>query len=90
MNVSVRDLKNGLSEYLHRVRAGERLVVTDRGRPIAEVLPLGESKVSAKERLLRLSEAGELSLPRGRGLPDVKPMRVKGKPVSRTLLEDRG
>jgi hypothetical protein len=34
--VSVRDLENRTSEFLRRVRAGGRLVVTHRGRPVAE------------------------------------------------------
>ena len=35
--VGVRELKNRLSEYLRLVRAGERVLVTDRGQVIAEL-----------------------------------------------------
>ncbi|MGE3329224.1 MAG: type II toxin-antitoxin system Phd/YefM family antitoxin, partial [Acidimicrobiia bacterium] len=35
MNVGVRELKQGLSEYLDRVAGGEILTVTDRGTPKA-------------------------------------------------------
>jgi prevent-host-death family protein len=38
--VGVRDLKANLSRYLKRVRAGARLVVTDRGRSIATIAPV--------------------------------------------------
>jgi prevent-host-death family protein len=37
--VGVRDLKNRLSEFLRRVADGERITVTDRGRPIAVLGP---------------------------------------------------
>ncbi len=37
MEVGVRAFKNGLSGYLRRVRAGQRIVVTGRGRPLAVV-----------------------------------------------------
>jgi prevent-host-death family protein len=37
----VRDLRDHLSRYLERVRAGEELTVTDRGRPIARLVPVG-------------------------------------------------
>ena len=37
--VGVRDLKARLSRHLKRVRAGARLVVTERGRPIAAIVP---------------------------------------------------
>lgn len=39
MTVGVAELKAKLSEYLARVRAGEEVVVTDRGRPIARIEP---------------------------------------------------
>jgi antitoxin (DNA-binding transcriptional repressor) of toxin-antitoxin stability system len=39
--VGVRELKNRLSEYLRDVRAGERVLVTDRGEVVAELAPPG-------------------------------------------------
>jgi len=38
--VGVRDLKNRLSHHLKRVRAGARLTVTERGKPIATLAPV--------------------------------------------------
>src|SRR5260370_41444538 len=35
----IRDLKNNLSRYLRRVMRGERILVTDRGRVVAELGP---------------------------------------------------
>ncbi len=84
----MRDLKNRLSEYLRRVRAGERLVVTDRGRPIVEVHPLSRRRISPAEALRRLADAGEVTLGRG-GLREITPIRIHGRPVSQTLLDDR-
>ncbi|HIF05400.1 MAG TPA: type II toxin-antitoxin system prevent-host-death family antitoxin [Gemmatimonadetes bacterium] len=40
--VSVSILKSRLSEFLRRVRAGDTLVVTDRGAPVAIVTPIPE------------------------------------------------
>jgi prevent-host-death family protein len=90
MNVSVRVLKNRLSEYLRRVRAGERVIVTDRGQPIAELIPLRSQRLSSKQRLMLLEEAGEVTRPRGRRLADFEPSPIRGRPVAQTLLEDRG
>jgi len=39
-DVSVRELRNSVSEVLRRVEAGERLRVTVDRRPVAELLPL--------------------------------------------------
>ena len=41
--VGVRELRQDLSRYLRRVRAGERLVVTERGRPLAVLSPCAEA-----------------------------------------------
>ena len=40
VEVGVRELRNNLSRYLERVQAGEEVLVTDRGRAVARVLPL--------------------------------------------------
>lgn len=38
MEVSVRDLKDHLSEYLRRVQAGEEIVVTSHGKPVGRLV----------------------------------------------------
>ena len=38
--VGVAELRQNLSRYLRRVEDGERLVVTDHHRPVAELIPL--------------------------------------------------
>jgi len=40
MNVAVRELKDHLSEYLNRASAGEDVIVTSHGKPIARLAPL--------------------------------------------------
>ncbi len=59
MDAGVRELKAKLSEYLERVAAGEVVVVTDRGRPVARLVPF--SSASAVERGI---EAGWIEAPR--------------------------
>lgn len=39
--VGIRELKNNLSQYVRRVEAGDVLIVTDRGRVVAELVPPG-------------------------------------------------
>jgi prevent-host-death family protein len=50
--VAVRELRQNLSVYLDRVKDGERLVVTEYGRPVAELTPLTAGAVSVLERLV--------------------------------------
>jgi antitoxin (DNA-binding transcriptional repressor) of toxin-antitoxin stability system len=42
--VGIRELKNSLSEYIRRIRAGETVLVTDRGEIVAELSAPGTSK----------------------------------------------
>ena len=84
--VGVGELRQNLSRYLRRVERGERLVVTDRNRPVAELGP----PASTGAELDRLILEGRVSRPRRGGLP--KPLRLAGDPraLSRALDEIRG
>lgn len=90
MEVSVRELKDRLSEFLRRVERGERLVVTDRKRPIAEIGPVTSERMSHDQWFTFLGERGELTRARSpRKFADVEPTRIRGGPLSRTILDDR-
>lgn len=41
--IGIRELKNRLSEYVRLVRAGEHVLVTDRGEVVAELRPPGNA-----------------------------------------------
>jgi len=60
--VGIRDLKNGLSGYLDRVKAGEEVIVTDRGRPIARLCAID----AADDHLAELVAAGVVRAPTNR------------------------
>ena len=49
---AISEVKARLSEYLVRVKAGEEVLITDRGRPIARLAPLARAAM-AKETLAR-------------------------------------
>jgi prevent-host-death family protein len=38
-STNIADLRNRLTQYLREVRAGEEIVVRDRQRPIAKIIP---------------------------------------------------
>jgi len=85
-SVGVAELRQNLSRYLRRVERGERVVVTDRNRPVAELGP----PASTGAALDRLIAEGRVSRPVRRGLP--KPLRLAGDPhaLSHALDEVRG
>src|SRR5881396_127959 len=49
----IAELKAALSEYIARVRAGEEVLVTDRGRPVARIVPVGAPSPEGIEDLIR-------------------------------------
>jgi prevent-host-death family protein len=89
--IGVRELKTQLSRTLRQVKAGETVVITERGKPIGRIVPL---ETSSEDRLQELIELGLVAWngqkfgARPRGL---SPARVKGTvTVAELLLEDRG
>jgi prevent-host-death family protein len=84
--VGVAELRQNLSRYLRRVEQGERLLVTDRNRPVAELGP-PPTPASVHDRLIA---EGRLSRPVRRGLPG--PLKLGGDPyaLTRALDEIRG
>jgi prevent-host-death family protein len=59
--VNIAELKNRLSAYLQQVRAGEEIVIRDRNRPIAKIVPLDTTDFSAED--LALAASGQMLLP---------------------------
>lgn len=88
--VPVAELKASLSAYLRQVKAGEDVLVTERGRPIARLTPAGSSAWPAHLEAMEsqgLIVAGSGKLPaRFWRLP--RPKDPKGL-VLRALLEER-
>lgn len=89
MEVSIRELKARLSEYLRRVRRGEELRVTHRGRVIARLIQPeenGSHTPSADEVVRRLrAMPGILPGKGGKPVGGANPIRIG--PGERTLAD---
>ena len=60
--VGIRTLKNRLSEYLRAAQSGERVTVTSRGAPVADLVPHAPHGLDPDDELLRLARSGEVRL----------------------------
>jgi len=86
-HASIRELKSRLSHYLRLTKAGESVVITERGIAIGRIVPVGKR---LDERLAAMQAAGQVQWS-GRKLAPRKPVaRVRGKrTVAELLVEDR-
>ena len=62
--VGLRELKNRLAAYVREVRAGEGVLVTDRGEVVAELVPPGPATAGSgvPSGLVALAKNGRLTL----------------------------
>jgi antitoxin (DNA-binding transcriptional repressor) of toxin-antitoxin stability system len=87
---TISQLKNRLSRYLKKVRAGEIILILDRDQPIARIERV-EASGRADERIRRLEKQGVLRRPtRALRLDSLPPMpSPASRSVVEALLEDR-
>ena len=88
--IGVRELKAHLSHTLQQVKAGETVIITERGKPIGRIVPM---ESSLEDRMQELIAAGVIAWNGqkfGARSRDVRPARVRGPvTVAELLLEDR-
>lgn len=84
MEVGIRELRADLSRLIKRVRDGEEIVVTDRGKAVARIVPLdGQRKID------KLIAAGIVTpAPKPWHGPPPRPVKAKGT-VSDLVAEQR-
>jgi prevent-host-death family protein len=50
--LGTRELKNRLSEHLRRVKAGETVIVTQRGKPVGQILHIQADLTSRLKKMV--------------------------------------
>lgn len=87
--VGIRALKSHLGRYLRLAREGRRVIVTDRGRPVAEIRPIGPAADDEAAILRDLAALGKITLGSGEPFRPLRALRLKGASLSRAIIEDR-
>jgi len=87
VEVGVKELKNELSAYLRRVARGERLRVTSRGVPVAELLP--PERRSGEELFRRLVREGRMTAPSMKRPRNAPPLYRAKRSATDEVLADR-
>ncbi len=85
--VGIRELKRNLSHYLRSIKAGEKVVITDRKMEVAVIVPF--RKVDHQGKILQLVREGVADWSGGKPRGMSARIRSKGKSVSEAVVEDR-
>jgi len=82
--VGIRELKAKLSSYIDKARNGEEIVVTEHGVEVAVIHPVSPER----RAIISLVKKGEAQWSGGkpRGVEGIK---IRGKGISETILEER-
>jgi len=90
VNAGIKEVKNNLSRLLAQVKAGEEILITKRGRPIARIVKESHGDKAMRAALEPLVQRGLITLPSRSILKDhISAVGVSGKPVSEIVIEDR-
>ncbi|WP_420631058.1 type II toxin-antitoxin system Phd/YefM family antitoxin [Candidatus Leptofilum sp.] len=86
-STGIRELKEQLSAYIRRVKSGETIVITDRGKPVGRLVPYSES---LRDKLDVMAQAGFIRWDGHRLTPHEQIAKNNSEQlVSDLLLEDR-
>jgi len=89
MRLGLREANQHFSKAIRAVKAGQEVVLTERGKPIAVIKPLPEPD-TAERAVRQLEVAGLLEPAQVREpLAAWRPRRIRGKGLSATVREDR-
>lgn len=88
---AISEIKVSLSEYLAKVKKGEEIIVTERGHPVAKIIPFRVEGLE-KEQRLELARQGILELGKG-NVSDLflnpSPIADPSGSVAKALTEER-
>lgn len=88
--VGIREFKEQLSGHIRDVKNGATVVITERGKPVARLLPVAPAETPIETKLHQLVAAGVIAWSGRKLSPTVRTIPVRGpKTVAEMLIEDR-
>lgn len=83
LEVGAYEAKTHLPDLLRRVRAGQRFTITQRGEPVADLVPTGadlaQAASDAARRMRAFMQAAREAVPPGSVPVDIKAMIAEGR-----------
>lgn len=90
MRLGLREANQRFSYAIKRVKAGETIILTERGTPIAMITPIRSAAGDEDAAMQRLAAAGLLIPATRHGpIPKRRPIRITGESISDTIARER-
>ncbi len=93
VRAGIAELKSKLSHFLKITRAGEDVIITDRGRPVARLVPLDERPTDLSAHLQEMERRGEVRIGTGSAFETAQdlplPVVKSGFSVVQVLIDER-
>ncbi len=86
LHIGVRDAKANLSRLLRKVKSGQDVIITEYGRPIARLVPIGA--LSLADRLAEMEARGDIESQKPANVT-FQPVRIPDGLAQKYLQEDR-
>lgn len=91
MKLGLREANQHFSKAIKAVRAGKEVILTERGHPIAVIKPI-KGEDAQETTVQAMADEGLITLAARKGpmpIPRWRPVKVKGKPLSHTIIDGR-
>ena len=85
ISAGIKELKSKLSSYIDTVNEGEQVVITEHGKEVAIIIPISQER----RAINALVSAGVAHWAGGKPKGSVG-IKIKGRPLSETILDERG
>ncbi len=90
LKVGIREAKANLSKLLKIVHSGKEVVLTDRGRPVGKLVPIGKRALSLASQIKEMEDAGIIETAMKKAHRRFPPPILVEKGIAQRLLkEDR-
>ena len=90
IQAGIKEVKNNLSRFLALVKAGEEVMITERGKPVARIIKENSKSLTIRTVLAPLIQRGLVVLPISSLIKEDQICHeIEGKLVSEMVVEDR-
>lgn len=88
-SIGLREAKANLSRLIKEVKEGAEIILTERGKPVAKLTPVGKDTLSLEQRIAHLEHSGWIEPPASKKRKLSNSLPLHGNIAQKFLQEDR-